>query len=44
MSYKVGRGGMIDGLDEALVGLSAGEDATFDSELAGGDSSGEPEQ
>jgi trigger factor len=44
MSYKVGRGGMIDGLDEALVGLSAGGDATFDSELAGGDLVGEPVQ
>jgi trigger factor len=44
MSYKVGRGGMIDGLDEALIGLSAGEDATFDSELAGGDLVGEPVQ
>ena len=44
MSYKVGRGGMIDGLDEALVGLSAGEDATFDSELVGGDLVGEPVQ
>ena len=29
MSYKVGRGGMIDGLDEALVGLSAGDSATW---------------
>ena len=44
MSYKVGRGGMIDGLDEALVGLSAGDDATFDSELVGGDLVGEPVQ
>jgi len=25
-SYQVGRGGMIDGLDEALVGMSAGEE------------------
>src|SRR4051794_16895764 len=25
MSYQVGRGGMLDGLDEALVGMSAGE-------------------
>ena len=24
VSYQIGRGGMIDGLDEALVGLSAG--------------------
>jgi len=37
MSYQVGRGGMIDGLDEALVGLSAGEEKTFTSELVGGD-------
>ncbi|MEO9325560.1 trigger factor [Nocardioides sp. C4-1] len=37
MSYKVGRGGMIDGLDEALVGLSAGEEKTFETELVGGD-------
>ncbi len=44
MSYQVGRGGLIDGLDEALVGLSAGEDATFDSELVGGDLVGEPVQ
>ena len=44
MSYKVGRGGMIDGLDEALVGLSAGDDKTFDSELVGGDLVGEPVQ
>ena len=44
MSYKVGRGGMIDGLDEALVGLSAGDETTFDSELVGGDLVGEPVQ
>ena len=37
MSYQVGRGGMIDGLDEALVGLSAGEEKVFTSELVGGD-------
>ncbi|MCW2815095.1 MAG: trigger factor [Nocardioides sp.] len=41
MSYRVGRGGMIDGLDEALVGLSAGEDKTFETELVGGDLVGE---
>ena len=44
MSYQVGRGGMLDGLDEALAGLSAGEDKTFDSELVGGDLIGEPVQ
>jgi trigger factor len=37
MSYRVGRGGMLDGLDEALVGMSAGEDKTFGSQLVGGD-------
>jgi trigger factor len=37
MSYKVGRGGMIDGLDEALVGMSAGDQKTISSELVGGD-------
>jgi trigger factor len=36
-SYKVGRGGMIEGLDEALLGMSAGEEKTFTSQLAGGD-------
>ena len=42
MSYRVGRGGMIDGLDEALVGMSAGEQKTFSSELAGGELVGQP--
>ncbi|WP_300399960.1 trigger factor, partial [Nocardioides sp.] len=37
MSYRVGRGGMIDGLDEALVGLEPGGETTFESELVGGD-------
>jgi trigger factor len=41
MSYRVGRGGMLDGLDEALVGMSAGDDATFGSQLVGGDLVGE---
>ncbi|GGD16614.1 trigger factor [Nocardioides daphniae] len=41
MSYKVGRGGMLDGLDEALVGMSAGDEKTFSSELVGGDLVGE---
>jgi len=42
MSYKVGRGGMLDGLDEALAGMSAGDEKTFSSELVGGDLVGEP--
>ena len=41
MSYKVGRGGMLDGLDEALVGMAAGDEKTFASELVGGDLIGE---
>jgi len=41
MSYKVGRGGMLDGLDEALAGMSAGDEKTFTSQLVGGDQLGE---
>jgi trigger factor len=41
MSYQVGRGGMLEGLDEALTGLSAGESTTFTSQLVGGDMVGE---
>ncbi|QVT80980.1 Trigger factor [Nocardioides aquaticus] len=41
MSYQVGRGGMIEGLDEALLGLSAGEDKVFTTQLVGGDLVGE---
>ncbi len=41
MSYQVGRGGMLDGLDEALTGMSAGEEKTFSSQLVGGDQLGE---
>ncbi|NLS10571.1 trigger factor [Nesterenkonia sp. MY13] len=41
LSYQVGAGTMLDGLDEALEGLSAGEDATFNTTLAGGEHSGE---
>ena len=37
MSYRVGRGGMLEGLDQALVGMSAGDDKTFSSQLVGGD-------
>lgn len=41
MSYKVGRGGMLDGLDETLVGMAADEEKTFSSQLVGGDLVGE---
>ena len=40
-SYKLGSGEMIEGIDDALRGLSAGEEATFSSSLLGGDLSGE---
>ena len=37
MSYRVGRGGMLEGLDDALVSMSAGDEKTFTSQLVGGD-------
>ena len=40
-SYQVGRGGMIEGLDEAVVGMSAGEEKVFSTELVGGGLVGE---
>ncbi|MGA4669558.1 trigger factor [Propionibacteriaceae bacterium Y1923] len=36
VTYKLGAGGMLDGLDEAATGLKAGETATFTSTLVGG--------
>jgi len=39
-SYQVGQGGLIDGLDEAVRGLSAGESATFTSQLVAGEHAG----
>jgi trigger factor len=41
MSYQVGKGGMLEGLDENLVGMSAGDSRTFGSSLVGGDKLGE---
>jgi trigger factor len=40
-SYKLGSGDMLEGIDDALRGLSAGEEKTFTSSLLGGDLSGE---
>lgn len=40
-SYKVGSGELIEGVDEALVGLAVGEEKTFTSKLLGGDNAGE---
>jgi trigger factor len=36
-SYQVGQGGLIDGIDEAIEGLSAGEEKTFTSKLVAGE-------
>jgi trigger factor len=41
ISYEVGSGDLIDGIDEALDGLSAGETTVFESKLLGGDNEGE---
>ena len=42
VTYIIGSGGMIDGLDEAVTGLKAGESAEFASTLVGGALEGEP--
>ena len=41
VSYQIGAGNLLEGLDEALTGLSAGETTTFEAPLAGGDRAGE---
>ena len=41
LPYEVGSGSMLDGLDDAVTGLSAGESATFSSSLVGGPRKGE---
>ena len=40
ISYEIGSGNMIDGLDDALVGMAVGETKTFTAPLAGGDNEG----
>ena len=44
ISYEVGSGDLIAGLDEALDALSAGETTTFNSDLLGGEHEGETSQ
>jgi trigger factor len=44
VSYHIGEGNMLEGMDEALIGLSAGESTTFTSKLAGGEHEGEDAQ
>ena len=41
LSYPVGSESLLDGLDQALIGMSAGESATFSTELAGGEFAGQ---
>lgn len=41
VSYEVGTESMLDGLDEALTGMTAAESKTFTAELAGGERAGQ---
>src|SRR6478736_2394855 len=41
VSYEVGSKNMLDGLDEALIGMTADETKTFTAPLAGGDQEGQ---
>lgn len=41
ISHEVGAGNLLDGLDEALVGMTGGETKTFTTKLVGGDRAGE---
>ena len=40
ISYEIGSGNLLDGIDEALDTLTAGESTTFKSKLVGGDMAG----
>ncbi|MGJ9413095.1 trigger factor [Aeromicrobium sp. CF4.19] len=42
MPYTVGSGVLLEGLDENVTGLSAGEETTFSTELVGGELKGTP--
>lgn len=44
VSYVVGSGNMLEGLDDAVTGLSAGDTATFEAALAGGEHEGQAAQ
>jgi trigger factor len=41
VSYEVGAGSVLQGLDAALEGMSAGEEKSFKTELVGGENAGE---
>ena len=40
LSYRIGSGDLVDGIDGAIVGLSAGESTTFVTKLVAGDHAG----
>jgi len=44
VSYEIGSRTMIEGLDEALVGMAVDEEKSFTAPLAGGEHEGEPAQ
>lgn len=44
ISYEIGSGNMLPGMDEALIGLKATEEKTFTAPLAGGEHEGEDAQ
>lgn len=41
VSYEIGSGNMLEGLDDALVGMTTGETKDFSAPLAGGDKAGQ---
>ena len=41
VSYEIGSGNMLEGFDDALVGMSTGETKDFSAPLAGGDKAGQ---
>ena len=41
ISYEIGSGNLLDGIDDALDTLTAGESTTFNSKLVGGDKAGQ---
>ena len=42
LSYEVGSGNLVEGLDEAIIGAADGESRTFTTELLSGDQTGKP--
>jgi trigger factor len=42
LTYRIGSGDLVDGIDEAVTGLSAGESTTFPTSLVAGEHAGEP--